>query len=951
MNVRVLRSASVVAALLAVAGVACAQGSRPQVAGRLTRVFDFEEQQTNPGEVPRYWFRNQDSPQRSRPGYPNWNRTAIVYDSERAHQGEGAVNLPTQGGSTSLLLESGVLPVFADTDYRIFAHVRTSGLQHARAAIIARFIDAQGSVIAGSERVSDLTISEQQWRQITVDLTTSDPAAAFIQLELVVLQPAQQSMLEKDATAPFAIVTEDLVGSAMFDDVAILQLPRVELTTNAPAGLFTADEQPSLRMQVRDLTDETLTVRREVLAADGRVVDARSEQLASGTEAAAWTPTLPGYGWYRARMSLQNPQGLMVGGAVTDFAWLAPAAIKPAPLRARDVSQSRTTLLIDAPRLGLVFDDVPESQWSLLPHIATASGVGAMTLPLWTRDVQAAQMRDRTEMIQPIASDLVGRFVDVTLSLPQTPDELARAVNIERPDPWHVFMLPQQSGSTADDPMQRFLSDAIDRLGARAGAWQIGSSASNVPFWSSHTLPQVRSTLVRRAPGITLVVPTDVRDRWDVAELSGAAGAMRLAPRIPANMPSQAVRYAAENWVAPLAAAPRNVTTQFILDGSPGPATLPIDHAASVSRQLIETWRMLGADREVAASSPLSVALANAWHWPATSREQARPSAAVAAFAAVSQRLSDRRIVGAFPAPEGCVAWITQPLTRAEAQIGGGIIAWDESAAGDSTLVVPVANESVVMYDMFGNATRLVATRRDNNAGSLMVRVPLSRQPMFLEGLDVGLAQFVSTVEITPTLLDAAQDVGEHEIVLRNPWKNSVTGKVSVLEPGGFAKGPIDRSWRIVPRAHNFTLAAGQEVRLPMQVSFRLNQEAGPKQFVLGIEVWGDQPYGVVEIERTLDLGLKDFTLEVAATRVGDTVVAEATVTNATEAPITIELVSLAPGSPRQRATLSNLAPRAQAVRRFSYSTGESALIGERIVITATDAETNRRLSRGADVP
>jgi hypothetical protein len=229
--------------------------------------------------------------------------------------------------------------------------------------------------------------------------------------------------------------------------------------------------------------------------------------------------------------------------------------------------------------------------------------------------------------------------------------------------------------------------------------------------------------------------------------------------------------------------------------------------------------------------------------------------------------------------------------------------------------------------------------------------VPLTREPIFLEGLDVGLAQFVSTVEITPTLLDAAKDVGEHEIVLRNPWKNSITGKVSVLEPGGFAKGPIDRSWRITPRSHNFTLAAGQEIRLPMQVSFRLNQESGPKKFVLGVEVSGDQPYGMVEIERTLDLGLQDFALDVTATRVGDTVIAEATITNTSDNQVTIELVSLAPGAPRQRATLSNLAPRAQAVRRFSYSVSGTKLIGERVVITATDAETNRRLNRGADVP
>ena len=178
------------AVIIAAAGMACAQGSgqRPAAAGRLVRVFDFEEQQTNPGEVPQFWFRNQDMASRSKPGFPNWNRGVLVYDEQLACDGHGCVRLPTQGGSSSLMLETGVLPIFADTDYRVFAHVRTDGLKFARAALIARFVDTQGNVIAGSERMSEPLQSDQTWRQVTVDLTSADSRAAFIQLELVLLQ-------------------------------------------------------------------------------------------------------------------------------------------------------------------------------------------------------------------------------------------------------------------------------------------------------------------------------------------------------------------------------------------------------------------------------------------------------------------------------------------------------------------------------------------------------------------------------------------------------------------------------------------------------------------------------------------------------------------------------------------------------------------------------------------
>jgi hypothetical protein len=229
--------------------------------------------------------------------------------------------------------------------------------------------------------------------------------------------------------------------------------------------------------------------------------------------------------------------------------------------------------------------------------------------------------------MQAVASQLVGSFVDLTLSLPQTPDELARAVNIERPDPWDVMLLPSQNADRIADPVQPFLSDAIDRLGA-ANSWQIGPSDSTVPFWSSHSLAAARAALAQRAPGITLVVPADIRDQWDPAILQSAGGALRLAPRIPSDLPSAAVRQAGDYWVAPLAAAPRTISTQFILDGAQPSHTQPAEHAAAIARQLIEVWRMLGSEPEVAASAPLHVALANAWQWPATARQHARPTAA-----------------------------------------------------------------------------------------------------------------------------------------------------------------------------------------------------------------------------------------------------------------------------------------------------------------------------------
>ncbi|MBZ0171017.1 MAG: hypothetical protein K8E66_01420, partial [Phycisphaerales bacterium] len=95
-------------------------------AERITRRFDFEERDTNPGKLPRFWIRAQhDPPSRVRPGFPLWNQGHLDYDVSAS--GAGSVRLPTRGGSASLLLDPGVVTVFPDADYVVTARVRTEG--------------------------------------------------------------------------------------------------------------------------------------------------------------------------------------------------------------------------------------------------------------------------------------------------------------------------------------------------------------------------------------------------------------------------------------------------------------------------------------------------------------------------------------------------------------------------------------------------------------------------------------------------------------------------------------------------------------------------------------------------------------------------------------------------------------------------------------------------------
>ena len=83
--------------------------SRPDTSGRVVKVFNFEEAKTNPGDVPRGWFRSFDEPSHARPGFPDWNKASLSYTTEGgvAFGGAGSVMLPTRGGSTARCRDRG----------------------------------------------------------------------------------------------------------------------------------------------------------------------------------------------------------------------------------------------------------------------------------------------------------------------------------------------------------------------------------------------------------------------------------------------------------------------------------------------------------------------------------------------------------------------------------------------------------------------------------------------------------------------------------------------------------------------------------------------------------------------------------------------------------------------------------------------------------------------------
>jgi len=905
--------------------------ARPGASNRVVRAFDFEELSTNPGEVPAHWFRAQDDPSRPRPGFPAWNRAELRYTGEGgiAFAGSGAVELPTSGGSTSLLLAQGVVPVFQNADFLCSALVKTSKLRHARAALVARFLDARGQLLPNAESRSQLVLSEKAWTPITVELIGGAENAAYIQLELQLLQPQQQG----EAPDPSRVWPQDFEGSAWFDNVSVVQLPRIELTTSAAANITSQPETPTLKLLVRDLTGEPLRAKIEVVDAHGRPADRFEQALGSGFTQMDWSPRVSRLGWYRAIMHVTTDKGASVGQASIDFLWTGrgpETTITGVP---------ESILTSDLARLGLEFEHAPASLLTVIPTTARQISAGSVALPVWHAVSTFEQSKASTARLTPTIDALLSDRRRVTLVLGDLPDSLAASTRADPRNPWSLL-------ATDNKSWQPYLTPLMERYGQRITHWQIGDSHDALtPSASLSTdLQAIARNLTALVPAPVVGVPTPLGAPWSAT--TDPHVPVSLTQHIPATATPQAVSLAVR------AAGP-------MLDSGAGELRLvlaphdtanvgPLAAAAQAAKSAIEFW--------AAASQPdgrmlpgASLSLADPLQLRGQRRQSILPRPELGAWHNLAQRLAGRRITGTFAAGPGITCYVLSPAPGTTAERGGALVAWSESA-DPVTLTGDFGRGALTTIDLFGNRELLQPAASLATADHPGVNLPLTSAPLFIEGVDINLIRFTSSIAIDPPTLESSNEQHDREVVIFNPWPTGITGQFTFLEPGGFETGRKDRTWRLSPRAQSFSVGPGKTERFPFKVAFSPVEEVGPKPFVLAFELSG-QDYGTIEVRRSVEVTVDNIGVDLTATIQGPDLIIEGTFSNRGTSPLTLELTCFAEGFPRSKATITDLPQRNNVVRRFTYPGAAAKLKGQRIMVTAYDPETKARVNKSVVVP
>ena len=891
--------------------------SSPAAARRVAARFDFEPVAGDTSTLPRNWIRAQhDPPVRDRPGFPIWNRG--VLDREHAHAGSGSVRLDLEGGSASLLLDPGVIQVFPDADYAVVAQVRTRGVDHARARLVARLLDRSGEPVPGSEASSAPTRAAD-WTPIVVRVPGDRPESVSLQIELLFEQPGP----DPDHPDPdLEIVRQDYQGSAWFDDIAVLQIPRVEAWIDHPGNLVPGDQQPKVGVFVRDLVSEPLAVRFAVRDHTGALVDSHEQPFRGGRLETDWTPAVDRFGWYHADVAVLR-EGVRIGSAETAFIW-APSE--------RDPGQ-RVSARSGAP-FSISVGALPDSGLETLGDLALAANFPRVLTTL--SDDQGRVDEPRVAALTKLAGALAREGAEVGLAIERLPDSES---SIGGPTP--VLRALRDDEADGADWLEPILVD----LGYRVRWWRVGGFEETLDALAIAEVGGAAARLRDLVPGAILACPWSSFHAIDPGVVrTGVAISQTVDPSIIPDEISNALSGVGDLGSGRAAWEMPEHTAVF------EPATAG---QAAIDEMLLgamHAW--VGFTDDGAGGAPSgSLRLHDGWRWREGRRPQLVPTPAGAAWLTLVDMLRDRRAELLPRVAPGVRGLLLTPSRNASERTDSVAAFWAEPGANPPrSLTLLLANEAVERVDQFGNAERIEPGVLENSSVRAHT-IGLESGPVFVRGVNPELLRFLASIRLEPSMVRSDTEPQEAALVLENPWTTSIQGEFFILEPGNLSTGTRanqDRRWDIDPRFGPFALGSGARLDLPVEVDVSPAVGSGPARMVVDIDLSSPTVSDFVRIERTIEVGLDTLRMHLLASYEPDPSGADialyAVIENTGDAPQNITLKIDAPGFSPQRSGPSGVLPGRRLIKVFPFPGGRERLSGLEIVAGLTNRETGERL-------
>lgn len=884
--------AAVVAALSTLATSLRAQQPAPDPASvlgreRLIRRFDFEEARYNNFEsLPISWFAIGRPANTTDPNFmrlplhveliakPEFSAyTTVAFDRPQIEPGPHSLHLGLDGGSAGAFLEVGAIPAVPGGDYLIGARVRTTPLQYARAQLVAYFVDKDGHRIEPSVASSELIQSNGRWSTVSVRLSGDYPEAAWIGIQVELLQVHQQALPDSPLGSR-QVPYQDVHGGAWFDDVSVWQLPRVVLHSQSPVNVVVGPERPRLYAQASDLTGRPLRVELSLYDHQLRLLAKDQHMVGEGSPMKwQWDPPVRRFGWYLVQLSVfdpptASPQARPIARTWATLLWLPDEQPIGTP---------------DLKRFTVEATGVSTAELPLVDEALERLRLGSLAVNVWDPNTDGSNIEQRQEALDRVIYSITRRGGQVALSLTSLPRKLLRDAGFTSEDPISLFRQPK-------DTWLPYLGPVLIRHGQHVRYWLLGTSDQSQAFFIPD-LPQlvgaIDADFQNLAPIPHLVLPwrMDQPRRPDVPPNVG------YALEVPPSVNPEAIGAHLAEWLEP---PPAQVWLR--LRDLAGSGLNFQSRVEDLALCMLYAWE--------AGVGGLTVT--HPWVRWGGQPTSLLPDAQLGVFAEVAHRIQGRKVIGRTPLAEGLVGMVF------DGPSGGMLAAWNRAAAPEDATIRMYLGQNPVVVDVWGNRTTPPLVDGVH-------RVSLSTTPVFIEGIDTSLAMFRSSFRVEPAFLESALTQHNRVIEFTNTWPYSISGELVITEPS---------KWTIQPQRYTFFLNPGQKASLPVLIEFPASEMVGRKTLVARFDLMANQNTQryQVDLSAPLTVGLKDvdFQATLALERHPDTgsidVVVTELITNKGQQTQALYTFATMRGYPRQERIISQLFPGQSTVRRFRFA-------------------------------
>lgn len=830
--------------------------------GTLIKLFDFEERKLgNFEDMPMNWYRVKAS------GYPSFN--PIGFDKQYKVSGEHSFKLSLNGGSAGVYLEKAVIPIQPDADYRIETMIRTQDVEHARARLIAFYLTQDGSPILESLTSSNPIISNNNWSKVNIELHGKHPEAAWLMLRLQLVQP---EIWRNKNPNDLRIPREDLKASVWFDDIGIYQMPRVLIATQHPTNMIRAPHSPKLIFDVKDHTGEKLKCHVHVYNIHRQLIDQDTRQLDRHHPAKwMWQPDVKAYGWYYADLIISNETDV-VARAVTAFGYLPEAESIPDHHRAQ---------------FEINLEHSRGQHTGINSQLIKQIDLGAIALPVWWSEMNQAQLEAPIKQADPFINNMLLQNRGVSLVFAQVPSILDPTQNLSADQPLRVF-------NTQYKLIAPYLDAILVRYGQMVNRYQIGHSQLTEAMTDPQNtqLTDLQKTFDAFLADPTIVLPWSAYQ--PLPEQTNERYAYRM--QIPSSIPPDSLNQYSDSWA-------KHTDSMIIqLDALPVGSYTHHERVTDLALRMIHAWQI----------KPHAVSLPQPWSIIGEREKQILPDPTLPVWTNVSNMLAGRKFFGQLRQEPGLEVHIL------DGERGGVLAAWrTQHPTGEFKLHQSLC-KNPVMIDVFGNRTPIA------QSGAHYI-LPLTSQPVFVEGVNTKLMRFPAKFRIEPDFAEAAIKFHEHELVIENPWDVTLTGTVHMVGP--------DR-WKFQPTFQRFTIGAGQTLKLPFKFNFPLSESGGLKSIPVKFDLEADRSYQLTA-QAQLTIGLKDIEFhslpeidENKQTGEQDLVIVNR-ITNRSQREISMYTYARIPNHPKRERVVLSLEPGATIVKEFRFPNAAKELSGQ----------------------